>query len=252
MTFLSNKKIRYALLIYFAYLAIFYFTWAVTKVDYPSIGKNEQSLMLWYALPTLLASSFVIIAISALGWWKATFFETKKFGSKWIYALPALILMVIVFNFSNTNVGSLTIGIIAWSILGGIGVGFGEEIITRGSLLVGLRSQYREGLVWLYSTLFFAALHIPNVLFGLDIALMLIQLVLTFIMGSALYVIRRLSGSLLPAIALHGLWDTSIFLPMATGSQGFAAGALAVYILAVICTIPIVKTSWSKRLASQN
>jgi len=246
MRFAKNKKLIYSLAIYFIYLAIFYSVWAITQVDYPSIGKNEQNIMMWYALPTLLGSAFVTMAISALGWWKNTIFESKKSGPKWTYILPLSMLAVILANLMAVNVPNLTIGLLVWSILGGLGVGFGEEVINRGSLIIGLRSKYREDMVWFISTLLFAALHIPNVLFGLSLSQMLTQLVLAFIMGTAFYVMRRVSGSLLLAIALHGLWDSSIFLPMATGSHGFIVGALIVYILAIICTVPVLKASWKK------
>jgi membrane protease YdiL (CAAX protease family) len=54
------------------------------------------------------------------------------------------------------------------SVLGGIGVGFGEEMITRGAVLTALRSEITEGKVWLHSTLAFSALHLPNALFSIN------------------------------------------------------------------------------------
>ena len=106
-----------------------------------------------------------------------------------------------------------------WSVLGAIGVGFGEEMITRGGLLVGFRTKYTEDKVWLYTTLAFSALHIPNALFGESVGGMLGQLVLTFIFGSLLWATRRLAGTLLLSMFLHGLWDSSVFLPQATDSD---------------------------------
>jgi membrane protease YdiL (CAAX protease family) len=83
-----------------------------------------------------------------------------------------------------------------WLSLGAVGVGFGEEMITRGSLIVGLRSRFGEGQVWLISTLLFSALHVPNVIFGLPMLAMPIQVLLTFIVGTGFYVRRRMSGTL--------------------------------------------------------
>jgi membrane protease YdiL (CAAX protease family) len=100
-------------------------------------------------------------------------------------------------NFSGLDSGKLSSELLLWSTLGAVGVGFGEEMITRGSMIVGLRSRFPEVKVWLISTLLFSALHVPNVIFGLPMPAMPIQVLLTFIFGSGMYVIRRTSGTLI-------------------------------------------------------
>ncbi len=120
------------------------------------------------------------------------------------------------------------------------GVGFGEEMITRGSMIVGLRTRFSEGWVWFLSTLLFSALHVPNVIFGLPVWAMPIQVVLTFIMGSGLYAIRRMSGTLILPMILHGLWDSSLFLNVATGGVTSMA-QYAVYPLAIACVIAVMR-----------
>jgi membrane protease YdiL (CAAX protease family) len=122
-----------------------------------------------------------------------------------------------------------------------VGVGFGEEMITRGSMIAGLRSRFGEGQVWLISTLLFSALHVPNVFFGLPLMVMPIQVLLTFIMGTAFYVVRRMSGGLILPMVLHGLWDSSIFLTIATGGQASVV-QFAVYPLAIACAIALVRS----------
>jgi hypothetical protein len=53
-------------------------------------------------------------------------------------------LLIIINNFANLNFEALSYELILWSGLGALGVGFGEEMITRGSMVVGLRSQFGE------------------------------------------------------------------------------------------------------------
>jgi len=243
-----NNKILAAIFIYLIYLAIFYSTWAINGADYKSIGKSEDTIRLWYALPTLIASISTIILITILGWWRKVFFDFKKVSASWTFILPVFIAILIFANFTNIQIENLTSGLIVWGMLGGIGVGFGEEIITRGSLLVGLRSKYSEGKVWLYSTLLFSLLHAPNVFFGLEFSNMIVQLLLAFIMGTAFYVIRRITGNLIIPIILHGLWDTSIFIPIATGSQNLTLASIIIYPLAIVCSVPVLKKIWKKRL----
>jgi uncharacterized protein len=133
-----------------------------------------------------------------------------------------------------------------WSSLGAIGVGFGEEMITRGSMVVGLRSRFSEGRVWLYSTLLFSALHIPNVIFGLPLSAMPIQVALTFIMGSGFYIIRRISGTLIVPMILHGLWDSSLFITVATGGTASMIQFI-VYPWAIVCVIAVLHKKWDAK-----
>ena len=242
-----KPNILIGIALYIVYLIIFFSTWIVNKADYPTIGKTIESTKLHYALPTLFGGIFLVIALTALGWWKVTLFDKEKSGPKWAWIAPILMFILILISFANTNWDKVTPELLLWSILGAIGVGFGEEMITRGSLLVGLRSKFSEIPVWLISTLFFTALHIPNIFFGQSASLLIAQLVLTFIMGSAFYSFRRISGNLLIPIILHGLWDSAIFLIPATGGTP-SLFMVIIYPVAIICFIAVLWKNRGKKL----
>ncbi len=225
--------------IYFLYLAIFFTVWAVNGVNYPEIGKTLESTILHYAMPTLLASAAVAIVITMLGWWKIVLFDKEKSGPKWAWIGIVAMLMIALIGFARVNTDNLTFMLICWSMLGAVGVGFGEEMINRGTLLVGLRTRFTEGKVWFFSTLAFAALHLPNMFFGAPISSTLIQFVFAFIIGSLLYSIRRVTGTLIVAMLLHGLWDSALFLAAATGVEPFP-GAGVIYPLAIIVAVAVV------------
>lgn len=237
------------ILLYLGYLAVFFTTWTINGVDYNRIGENAQTTKLWYAFPTLFGCAFLVLAISILGWWRLVLFDQSKSGPQWIWILPVAMAGIILNNFLGIPSAELSAELLLWSSLGGVGVGFGEEMITRGSMIVGLRSRFGEGRVWLISTLLFSALHVPNVIFGFPMWAMPIQVLLTFIMGSGFYVIRRLSGTLILPMILHGLWDSALFLNVATGGEPSAV-QFAVYPLAIACTIVVVRNSWNARLPS--
>jgi membrane protease YdiL (CAAX protease family) len=236
-----------AMLIYFGYVAIFSSTWIINKVEYLNIGKNAETARLWYATPTLLGCLFLVITISFLGWWRIVLFDKIKSGPTWTWLLPLVMGVLIILRFIHLKTENISQDLWLWTMLGAAGVGLGEEMITRGSLVIALRTEFSEGKVWLFSTLLFSALHIPNVFFGVPFTAMLIQLVLTFIVGTALYVIRRLSGNLLLPMILHGLWDTSLFLNHASGSANSSLDLL-IYPIAIICSIPVIKRNWNQRL----
>jgi membrane protease YdiL (CAAX protease family) len=233
--------------LYLGYLAIFFTTWTINGVDYNRIGENAETTKLWYAFPTLFGCAFLVLAISILGWWRMVLFDTSKAGPRWVWILPVVMAVIILNNFLGMPSGKLSPELLLWSSLGAVGVGFGEEMITRGSMIVALRSRFGEGQVWLIGTLMFSALHVPNVIFGLPMSIMPIQLLLTFIMGTGFYVIRRMSGTLILPMILHGLWDSSLFLNVATGGVPSVA-QFAVYPLALACAIAMARNS--RRAAS--
>ena len=189
-----QPSVALGLLVYAGYLAIFYATWAINDVDYDTIGDTVESTKLHYAMPTLLGCAFLVVIISVLGWWKVTLFDSFRSGPKWAWIGPIAMFLLAVVSFAGVTWGNASSSLLLWSVLGAIGVGFGEEMITRGALLVGLRTNHHEVMAWLFSTLAFAALHIPNVLFGQSVANTAVQLVFTFLVGSLLWSIRRLSG----------------------------------------------------------
>ena len=49
-------------------------------------------------------------------------------------------------------------------------------------------------------------------------------------------------------MALHGLWDSALFLNVATGGEPSLA-QFAVYPLAIVCVVAVLRQSWSVRLA---
>lgn len=242
-------SLRIGLFLYLGYLAVFFTTWIINGVDYNRIGESAETTRLWYALPTLFGCAFLLIALSLLGWWRVVLFDSVRSGPRWAWILPLAMVGIILGNFLGATAGPLSAELLLWSSLGALGVGFGEEMITRGSLVVGLRSRFSENQVWLFSTLLFSALHVPNVLFGLPLWAMPFQVLLTFIIGSGLYAMRRLSGTLLLPMLLHGLWDSSLFLNVATGQQPSAAQYL-IYPLAILCTLAVLRRNRSLQPAA--
>jgi membrane protease YdiL (CAAX protease family) len=91
-------------------------------------------------------------------------------------------------------------------------------------------------MVWFFSTLLFGLMHLPNWVFGAGPAATA-QVAFTFGAGTILYLTRRLTGSLIFAMALHGIWDFSSFwgepalLTSAFPFINFIAALVLVYFL---------------------
>ncbi len=99
-------------------------------------------------------------------------------------------------------------------------------------LIVGFRAAYSEPKVWFLSSLLFGLLHLPNWGFGAG-PVAAGQVLLAFSTGTTLYLTRRLTGSLVPAMLLHGLWDFAAFI----GKGGGGISALFTMANAVLAIV---------------
>lgn len=203
-----RPRVWFGVVAFLAYLAVFYTIWVVNGIDYARIGESEETLLRWYVAPLSGGLIVILVLVSVLGWWRPSLHEERRLPRlAWV---PAVMAAVAILNLVFADHSRVTPAMWVLLVVGSVLVGFNEEVITRGQLLVALRSRFGETGVWFFSTLLFSLLHLPNAFFGIG-ALALFQVVIQFGLGSVFYLARRFSGSLVPAMVLHGLWDFSIF-----------------------------------------
>ena len=152
---------------------------------------------------------------------------------------------------SVTQWSEIALSHLATLVLACLLIGINEELLTRGIVLVGLRgSTKNEVLVWLGSTALFGLMHVPNGLFGIGLSGGLVQAVFTFLLGSGLYLLRRISGTILLPIAIHALWDFSSFSHQVT-SEGTVLLAtffqFLTYLVAIILIIVLFRHDRKRR-----
>lgn len=184
--------------------------WAWFGIDYTAIG-TQANLLRAVILPLGLAALALVAFILRAGWWSEVFREERVRKPVFLIILLALLLGFAGLNIRTTDwqeIGWQHTLVLATAMLL---VGFCEEVVTRGVLLVSLRGSLRsEARVWLCSSVLFGLLHATNAFFGLG-ALALVQVVLAFCAGTGLYLLRRLCGNLWLPMAAHALWDFSSF-----------------------------------------
>jgi membrane protease YdiL (CAAX protease family) len=130
-----------------------------------------------------------IMKISMLAWVAMIAFRLA--GISWSSVPPALLLAI---------------------IATGVGVGFAEELLFRGIFLRSLREGGRsEASAAIWTGICFGLFHLPNMFMGLGMIGGL-QVILAALSGIILYVFRRYSGLIWPAMVAHGMWDISTFL----------------------------------------
>lgn len=200
-----------ALLVFVVYLLVFYGIWIATGIEYDNIGDSADTLLKWYVAPLAGGAVVLIVATTWLGWWRPALFEKEKAGPRWLLVGPALMALLAVVTLVTKDTSDTTAAMLGLLIVGSIGVGFCEELMTRGILVVGFRGRYVEAKVWFLSSLLFGLLHLPNWAFGAGPGAVG-QVLFAFMAGTMLYILRRVSGTLIWAMLLHGFWDFASFV----------------------------------------
>lgn len=211
--------------LFVTYLAVFYAVWMVNGIDYARVGESEETLAKWYVAPLSGGLAVILVGLSVFGWWRPALRETKRLPRSGA-VVPVIMAVVAILNLVFGEFSRVTMTMWILLVIGSILVGFNEEVVARGQLFVALRSRFGETGVWFLSTALFSLLHLPNFFFGIG-SLAFLQVVIQFGLGSVYYLAFRSTGSLVPAMLLHGLWDFSTFsssLPWA----GLVAPFLAV------------------------
>lgn len=104
-------------------------------------------------------------------------------------------------------------------------VGFSEELMFRGALLQAFRNVTTIWPAILLTSAVFGAIHSLNVFITGDLKAALIQSSAAFLSGFVFLALRLRTGSLWPAILIHGLWDFATFT-LAAASRAAAQGSL--------------------------
>ena len=218
------------------YAAMFLLLFRIIGVNYAEIGGA-------LVVPMAVLAALLLALTSWLGWWPAVLGEGLS-APRWLLAVPALFLAGALGNLALTAWGSKPLALVAYLALGTLLVGFNEEIVFRGLMVVGLRARHGEALVCLYSSLAFGLLHGANLFLGQGLADTLVQVVYAFFMGVVLYIVRRATGTILACMALHALWDfSSLVRPGSLESGGVALTTLVVGFLPGACLFGAVVLS---------
>jgi membrane protease YdiL (CAAX protease family) len=138
------------------------------------------------------------------------FFERVAFSlSRLYWAIPLTEVVIAVIALFNVQYSLMTFGSIALALIASLAIGFNEEVVTRGILLVGLRNdKFSEWKVYAITVTVFSLLHLINMIGGGSF----LGIILQFTGGTIYYVARRVSNTLIVPILIHAFYDFAIFL----------------------------------------
>jgi membrane protease YdiL (CAAX protease family) len=187
-------------------------------IPYDEFGDSVANM--WRATVLSLAVGTVVIVLLGLwlGWWGVAMRDKHVIRLKWTLIAPVIYLLVAIATLGTSDWGNVSAGFLLVAIVLGIGVGFAEEFVCRGLLLVGLRGSLHEVAVWLLTCVLFGVMHGANIFLGAPVQGTVQQVVLAAIQGSAFYILRRYFGTLVIAMFLHGFWDMAVFVNASSGA----------------------------------
>lgn len=235
-TYRVRPRVWIGLVIYIAYVAVVFGVQQLSGVAYTDYGKSGANLFLGAGLSLIVGAILLAITTTILGWWRPALFDRHRSAHTWPIIAPAIMAVALLINLISVDWGSYGGAFLAASIVLLL-VGFTEELATRGLLLVALRSRLSEVWVWFLTSALFALMHLVNVFSGQAIGPTLQQVALAFGAGTIFYVLRRVTGSLIWAMILHGFWDFSTFA-LTQGTPGpFSAFGGVLEIVAIVVAL---------------
>ena len=206
--------------VFVVYLVLVSVLWRVNHVDYEALAESRESVVRGIVVPIGAAAVLVAVVTTVVGWWQPVLVQGTRPGPAWALVVPVLLTVMAVLGASSVGYTSPRRDILPLLAVGVLLVGFAEEVMTRGLLIVGARDAgWSETQVMLFSCALFALLHGINALFGQSVPRTLVQVGLTFAAGAAFYVTRMTTGTLVVCILLHALWDFGTLGTQATGRQ---------------------------------
>jgi membrane protease YdiL (CAAX protease family) len=218
-----------------AYLVVIVAIQGTSGIPYTELSSSAANLWRDGVLSIAVASAVVAGLATWWGWWRPALVEEPTTTRRWTIIAPALMVAFVVSNLVLTDWSAVGADYVVAGLVIGVLVGFGEEFTTRGMLLVGLRGRLREVFVWLITCVVFGLLHGVNILLGAAAGGTIFQIVTAAMSGSAFYITRRVTGSLVWAMVLHGAWDFSLFaLGVSGATNPYTFLVLVIGVLSVV------------------
>ena len=206
--------------VFVAYTALVALLWKLNKVDYDALAESRSTVVRGIVVPIGLGALLLAVATTVLGWWSPVLSQGGRTGPAWVLVVAVMMGLVGLLGSSNIDYRSPKATVLPWLALGVLIVGFAEELLCRGLLIVGGREGgWSELVVVVVSCLLFGLLHGINAFFGQSLQTTATQIVMATVMGAAFYAVRMSTGMLVVCMLLHALWDFATLGQTATDRQ---------------------------------
>ena len=198
--------------------------------SFPTV--NSAIKLLW--TPVGASVLIGVVVVSVLGWWPPVLRDDRPVR-RWVWSIPIVMIVVILAGTDYGLISQKGAGLFFSLLVGTVLVGIGEELMYRGIGVVTFRSLgFTEGKVALWVAVIFGLSHATNII--TEGPKSIAQVLVTMVAGYFFYLIRRVSGTLILGMLIHGLWDFGLLTSVASGKAyaGTFLFILADVVLAII------------------
>lgn len=193
---------------------------------------DPTTLLIVLVVPLAVGAIVLTAFVASLGWFPALFGRQPVRGRGWMWIAVVLTVIPIVLRLIGIDYGDYPAGVVPLTVVAGLLIGFTEELLTRGIAVKILRDAgHREIGVAVISSALFALLHSVNALSGQPLLTVLLTIAFAFGFGMMMYLVLRVTGSLIWPMLIHALTDPTTFL--ASGGIDTAATTAASPLLAL-------------------
>ncbi|NII52155.1 CPBP family intramembrane glutamic endopeptidase [Frigoribacterium endophyticum] len=171
------------------------------REDGESVFSSTGTLLRQAAGDGIILIVLIVLA-TALGGWRSVLADPDRTRSRWGIAALIVFAAATLISFTspiNPDTGNFLLAL-ATTI---VAVALVEELVYRGVVVAGLRRVAPEWALWLVSSAAFALAHAVG-------GGAVFQVVMTFFLGSACYLARRVTGTILGAVVVHVLYNALI------------------------------------------
>lgn len=180
-------------------------------------GDVTAEFALSHFIPLPIAIGLLLLFVRWSGWWNDVWRGRSTLQGqprrRWLIAIPVLMIALPLTQLPSVPWVERGLGTVLIVLVGTIMVGLGEELVCRGVLFVAVRARHGELVTLLTTSLLFAAAHIVgSVWVGIEPAAIAFQVSVLAMNGSLYYWVRRVTGRLWVAVAIHALTDFALYL----------------------------------------
>ena len=157
-----------------------------------------------------VAIAFLLGFVLIAGWRRDVGLKMPRPGTNWLILWLPVLLIVLFFSLGLV-LGFKSGPAMMYAAINMIAVGIGEELAFRGVVFAGARSQFRTWGAIVFAAVVFGAIHVMNGFGTGDFVKSSVQAVSATLSGFLFIAILIRTGSLIPGMVIHFLWDWSIF-----------------------------------------
>jgi len=213
-----SKKLVISLAVWVVYIFMILF---MPKL-YSGGGQQSQSdfASSGISIAHFIAVAFLLAFIFIAGWSRDAGLKMPRPGTNWLILWLPLTFIVLFFSL-GLFLGFKSGPAMLIAAINTVAIGVGEELAFRGVLFAGARSQFNTWGAIIYTSFIFGAIHVLNGLGTGDFVKSSVQAVSAMLSGFLFIAILIRTGSLIPGMIIHLLWDLSIF---ASSTKNDSAG----------------------------